>query len=76
MPVAAEDRVKNGAGRKVSIRPDDGDFVVAFQPEDYIIFRNQDPNALRKVCSFLRWEIVADTASATVSANPVKSIGS
>ena len=63
MPVVTDDRVKNGAGRRVSIKRDDNDFVIAFQPEDYIIFRNQDPHALRKVCRFLRWEIVADTTS-------------
>ena len=54
----------NGAGRRVSIRRDDGDFVIAFQPEDFIIFRNGDANVLRRVCRFLRWEIVTDTAIA------------
>jgi hypothetical protein len=59
----------NGVGRRVSIRRDDGDFVVAFQPEDFVIFRNQDANALRRVCRFLKWEVVADTAPAAVSAS-------
>jgi hypothetical protein len=64
-PVAAvtDNPAKNGIGRRVSIRRDDDDFVVAFQPEDYVIFRNQDANALRKVCRFLQWEVVTDTAS-------------
>jgi hypothetical protein len=43
------------------------DFVVAFHPENYVIFRGSDPNALRKVCRQLRWEIVSDTASASVA---------
>ena len=28
------------------IRRDDKDFVVAFQPKDFVIFRNGDANAL------------------------------
>jgi hypothetical protein len=40
------------------------DFVVAFQPENYVIFRSTDPNALSKVCRQLRWNIVHDTALA------------
>jgi hypothetical protein len=75
MSVVTDDRVKNGAGRRVSIRRDDNDFVIAFQPEDYIIFRNQDPDALRKVCRFLRGEIVADTTSQAFSENLAKSTG-
>ena len=63
----------NGAGRRVSIRPDEEDFVIAFQPEDYVIFRNQDADTLRRVCCFLQWEIVTDTASSAVSANPAGS---
>jgi hypothetical protein len=59
----------NGAGRRVSVRRDEEDFVIAFQPEDYVIFRNQDANTLRRVCRFLQWEIVTDTASPALSAN-------
>jgi hypothetical protein len=58
--------INNGPGRRVSIRRDDDDFVVAFQPEEFVIFRNQDADALRKVCRFLQWDIVTDTASASV----------
>jgi hypothetical protein len=47
--------------KQVSIRRDDKDFVVAFQPEDFVIFRNGDANALRRVCRLLRWEVVSDT---------------
>ena len=48
--------------RLVSLRRDDADFVVAFQPEDVIVFRNPDAGALRKICGQLRWKIVSDTA--------------
>ena len=48
--------------RLVAIRRDNGDFVVAIQPENIIILRNQDVNALRKACAFLRWQIVSDTS--------------
>jgi hypothetical protein len=48
--------------RLVSLRRDDADFVVAFQPEDVIVFRNPDAGALRKICSQLRWKIIRDTA--------------
>jgi hypothetical protein len=48
--------------RLVSLRRDEMDFVVAFQPEDVIVFRNPDANALRKICRQLRWTIVSDTA--------------
>jgi hypothetical protein len=46
--------------RKVSIRRDREDFVVAYQPEDVVVFRNGDPRALRKVCTQLQWDIVSD----------------
>jgi hypothetical protein len=52
----------NGAGRRVSIRRDEKDFVIAFRPEDPVIFRNRDANTLERVCRFVRWEIVTDTA--------------
>ena len=48
--------------RLVSLRRDGEDFVVAFQPEDTIVFRNGDPVALRKICGVLRWKIISDTA--------------
>ena len=44
----------------MSIRRDDNDFIVAFQPENLTVFRNGDASALRRVCRQLRWEIVAD----------------
>ena len=48
----------------MSIRRDDADYIVAFQPDDLIVFRNSDANALRRVCRMLRWEIVSDTSFA------------
>ncbi len=69
MSNVADSSGRNGAGRRVSIRRDDDDFVVAFQPEDFVIFRNQDANTLRRVCKLLRWEIVADTGSPAIAAN-------
>jgi len=47
--------------RQVSIRRDGADFVVAFEPDNIIVFRHGEANALRKVCNSLRWEIVKDT---------------
>jgi tRNA threonylcarbamoyladenosine modification (KEOPS) complex Pcc1 subunit len=47
--------------RRVSIRRDDNDFVIVFQPEDLVAFRNASATSLRKVCHFLRWEVVNDT---------------
>jgi hypothetical protein len=49
--------------RRVSIRRDDGDFVVVFQPDDIVVFRHNEANALRKVCRSLRWDIVSDVAA-------------
>jgi hypothetical protein len=42
----------------VSIRRDENDFVVVFQPEDLVVFRHADASALRRACHFLRWEVV------------------
>ncbi|MGA8651238.1 MAG: hypothetical protein ACLP19_27870 [Xanthobacteraceae bacterium] len=47
--------------RQVAMRRDGDDFVIAFQPDDVVVFRDRDANALRKVCRSLRWEIVSDT---------------
>jgi len=47
--------------RRVSIRRDDADFIVAFQPDDVVIFRHNKASALRKLCCSLRWEIDSDT---------------
>jgi hypothetical protein len=52
--------------RAVAIRRDGDDFVVSLMPNDVIIFRDQNPDALRKLCKGLRWAIVCDTALASV----------
>lgn len=63
MPAVTDYPANNGIGRRVSIRRDDDDFVVAFQPQDYVIFRSEDASELRRVCRFFQWEVVRDTAS-------------
>ena len=47
--------------RRVTMRRDGDDFVVAFEPDGFIIYRNKDADTLRKLCRSLRWEIVSDT---------------
>jgi hypothetical protein len=49
-------------GRAVALRRDNEDFVVVFQPEEIVVFRNRDAAALRRACRFLRWNIVSDTS--------------
>jgi hypothetical protein len=49
-----------GRGRRVSIGRDGRDFVVAYQPENHVVFRHHSANALRHVCRKLRWEIIED----------------
>ena len=53
--------LSNGPGRRVSIKRDGKDFVVAFQPDDVVVFRHQRAIPLRKLCCALRWEIASDT---------------
>jgi hypothetical protein len=53
--------------RFVSLRRENEDFVVVFVPEDIVAFRNADAKALRKVCAFLRWQIVSDTSPLTAN---------
>jgi hypothetical protein len=47
--------------RQATMRRDGNDSVVATYADGLIIFRNKDAAALRKLCSWLRWEIVRDT---------------
>jgi hypothetical protein len=47
--------------KQVSISRDGDDFVVAYQPDNLIVFRHAEASALRRVCNLLRWEIVSDT---------------
>jgi hypothetical protein len=53
--------LSNGPRRRVSIKRDGKDFIVAFQPDDVVVFRHERAIPLRKLCSSLRWEIVHDT---------------
>jgi hypothetical protein len=46
--------------RRVAIRRDDKEFVVAQEADGLVIFRNESASALRKMCNFLHWEIVSD----------------
>ena len=49
--------------RLVTLRRDGDDCVVLFYPEEIVVFRNADPNALRKMCAFLRWKIISDKSA-------------
>ena len=53
--------------RKVVIRSYGEDFVIAFQPEDIVVFRHAEATALRRACVVLR-EVVSDTVAE--SSNP------
>jgi hypothetical protein len=55
-----QDFASDSSKRIVTLRRDGGDFVVAFYPDDIVVFRNTDAQALVKMCSFLRWKIVGD----------------
>jgi hypothetical protein len=56
--------------RQVTMRRDGDDFIVTFQPDDIIVFRNRDAVALRKVCHSLRWEIISDATALADDASP------
>jgi hypothetical protein len=51
--------------RLVTLQRDDADFVVALYPDDVVVFRHAEPNALRKICIGLRWKIISDSSNAT-----------
>ena len=51
--------------RLVTLQRDDADFVVTFYPENLVVFRHAEPNALRKVCTGLRWKIISDGSNAS-----------
>jgi hypothetical protein len=51
--------------RLVTLQRDDADFVVTFYPENLVVFRHTEPNALRKVCTGLRWKIISDGSNAS-----------
>jgi hypothetical protein len=54
------DSVLGRPKRLVTLRRDGDDFVVAFYPEDLVVFRHNEAEPLRKMCAFLRWKIISD----------------
>jgi hypothetical protein len=46
--------------RQVSISRDGEEFVVTFLPQNIDAARHSEAAELRKMCHFLRWEIVSD----------------
>jgi hypothetical protein len=48
--------------RLVTLQRDGAESVVSFYRENIVVFRHTEPNALRKMCSFLRWQIMADNS--------------
>ena len=61
MSVVANGSSPDKPRRQVSIRRDGDEFVAAFQPENFIVFRHHDAGELRRVCLGLRWKILSDT---------------
>jgi hypothetical protein len=53
--------------RLVTLQRDGAEFVVSFYPENIVVFRHSEPNALRKMCAFLRWQIMADNSGSDTS---------
>jgi hypothetical protein len=47
--------------RQVSISRDGEDFVVTFLPQNIGAMRFGEAAELRKICHYLRWEVVSDT---------------
>jgi hypothetical protein len=57
--------------RLVTLQRDGIEFVVSFYPEGIVVFRHTEPNALRKACTHLRWQIIADNSGKDVGLNYV-----
>jgi hypothetical protein len=49
--------------RQVSINRDGEDFVVTFLPQNIDAARHSEAAELRKMCHFLRWEVVSDAST-------------
>ena len=52
-----------------SLWRDGDDFAVLFYPGDIVVFRHTDPHAPRKMCAFLRWEIISGNSASNGEAN-------
>jgi hypothetical protein len=48
--------------RLVTLQREGDDFVVTFYPEDIVVFRHAERQPLRKMCAFLQWRIISDSA--------------
>jgi hypothetical protein len=55
--------------RTVTLQRDGAEFVVSFYPENIVVFRHTAPIALRKMCTFLRWQIMADNSGSGAATN-------
>jgi hypothetical protein len=58
----AVDSILGRPKRLVTLRRDGDDFVVAFYPEDLVVFRHNEAEPLRKMCAFLQWKIISDSS--------------
>lgn len=70
-PPVSIDRPK----RLVTLRRDGDDFVVLFYPEDIVVFRHTDPQALRKMCAFLKWKIISDSTASNDTGGTITTSG-
>jgi hypothetical protein len=62
--------------RLVTLQWDGAEFVVSFYRENIVVFRHTEPNALRKMCAFVRRQIMADNSgSDTTTTAALKSHG-
>ena len=46
----------------MTFRRDGDDIVVFFYPEGIVVFRHNERQPLRKMCAFLRWKTISDSA--------------
>ena len=51
----------------VALQRDGAEFVVSFYPENIVVFRHAEPISLRKMCTFLRWQIMADNSGSAAT---------
>jgi hypothetical protein len=58
--------------RTVTLQRDGAEFVISFYPENIVVFRHTEPIALRKMCTFLRWQIMADNSGSGAATNALQ----